>query len=158
MSLGELRWGIFRRMCSWGIGAGVVCGGFYGTILAPLIGTIIGAIIGGGMGFALGILNGFYLSNVTAIYYYPLLNFKDYQRAMAVQCALVTIIGAAIMMAIITYGLWLRTISTQSLGFLPICVIIPAFIAGIAAIAISWDVTDWYKMKLDRANLRDDWE
>lgn len=157
MSLSELRWGIFRRMCSWGIGAGIICGGFYGTFFAPVLGTIIGAVIGAGAGLVLGILNGFYLGMVSTRFYYPLLNFKAYQQAMAVQSAVLSIIGAAITMAIITYGLWVP-LSTQSLGLLSICVVLPAFIAGFAAVAISWDVTDWYKMKLDRTLLRDDWE
>jgi hypothetical protein len=154
MSINKLRRGIFWRTCAWGVGAGMICGGGYGTFFVPVYGTLFGAVIGVATGLVLGILNGLYLGIVSVRYYYPLLNLNVYQRAMTIQCLVLSLIGSAVVLALITF-LFVGGLNSQFISVLPLTMLIPAFIAGFMAMIMSWDVTEWYKIKLDSTQRQD---
>jgi hypothetical protein len=157
MTIDELRAGIFWRMCRSGVYMGVICGAVYGTILVPVFGTIVGAIIGGGMGFVIGILNGWYLSSVTADHYYPLLDFDQYRQTTSVQAGLFSALSVVIIMGLILY-IWL---DYKPFEAATPCVIVPALVGGAAAVLATRRVTSWYSSYVGgvptRLMPRDDW-
>jgi hypothetical protein len=150
MTIYQLLLEIFVRLCVWGIGAGAVCGAVYGTILVPIFGTIIGAISGCILGFVLGVINGAVLSNITAYHYYPLLNFKVYRRTTSVLSAVISGLGVAFLMWVAAFGGRGQSTEMQVVASLAICVVVPAFIAGLTAVIATRQVTGWYKMNADR--------
>ncbi len=150
MSLSQLRRGIFWRMCIWGLYAGSVCGGVYGTVLLPIVGTVIGLFIGGGMGLILGSLNGILLSRMTIQQFHQLITLDEYLRMTTFRCALQSAIGVAIIMALLVYGVWLERIDSRSLLLAPVCVVIPSLVAAIVTVSMIWRVMNWYRENIHR--------
>lgn len=169
MSTGQLRRGIFWRMCGWGVTAGLVCGAIYGTILNPIVATFLGGVTGAIAGLLLGIVTGLYLGAISLDRYNPLQDAEEYMRVATVDCTVVSVIVSGVIFGILTLpllrdtteGVWQEKITLVPL--LP-CLAIPTLIAAAATRWAARRTADWYAYNAPRARPRKpggtglDWE
>ena len=155
MSTGELRRGIFWRMCSWGVVAGLGFGTAYGTILFSLTGMILGCITGGILGLLLGIVTGFYLSLISIEVYHPLRDAKRYLRAATVECTVISVIGASVVFGFLSLvqlnlsrPIWSDDVN---LAILLPCFAAPTLMAGAATTWATRRAAQWYIFYADVA-------
>jgi hypothetical protein len=146
-------WGITRRMAVWGLIAGALLGGLYGTPLIPIAGTLYGGLLGGFIGLFLGLVDGLVVAVITSLF------FRAMTRAAPEVRRYRIIIGAASVFVVVLVGLlsfwyaapsWTKSpTSTQGIVFF---VVIPALIAAAAAWWASGRLAKWLVFEADWPN------
>ncbi len=116
------------------------------VLLLALIGSVMGALFGVPTGFIVGLLNGLLLGIATRTFFYPLRDAQTYRRVIGlISVGFTTVASWLGFFAIMLFD---ANTEKANVPVLAMGVLIPALIAGIAAVFLSRVIARWYKRRV----------
>lgn len=120
-----------------------ISGGLAAILVMALIGMVMGGLFGVPTGFIVGLLNGLFVGLITRLFFYPLQNARLYRWTIGIVSGLFVVLAS--LGGFLAIALFYANASRANVPVIAALLVIPALIAGIAAVFLSRVITRWYE-------------
>ncbi|MEH2464714.1 MAG: serine/threonine-protein kinase [Nostoc sp.] len=117
------------------------CAAIYSTVVIPVGGSMIGLLYGALIGFPIAFVNGFLVSIITRLFFFPLKNAYLHRRTISIISTTFGMAAALFGFRLLFHGSFLDGSIVTSLFFM----IAPSVITGLSMGAASKSIAQWYE-------------